>query len=284
MYQMYQMSQTNKKPENKYFRHSQPAISASSYLSYLSCHSQKIALIAFLVFPLLLVISPFAKALEPVSDEELSEVYGKGLYMNVAPGSLITIDCGFLCTQTIDNTDKTFVRVGIDAPLALQANINTLNLGYYDDRQLGYNNGVGWDVDLDGFDIGRGNDLVANNGLYFELVYNNYGTVNEELVGWRLGMPHMRGDIGIDSINILSGTLMANLLITITIDGHREDGFLTSLADALAAGVGLDDTTDFWIANTREDVVFEYLNTANYDTSYRGFSLHLTDNVGASLF
>lgn len=232
----------------------------------------------------ILFLNPVAQALEPVSDDELSEIYGQGIFLKVTPGTLITYDCGFLCTSTIDNRSKTFVRAGIDAPLRLQANIDSLKLGYYDDRQLGYNNGLGWDVDLSGFNLGRGNDLVANNGLYFEMVYNNYGTANEELIGWRLGLPHLRGDIAIGGINTLSGTLKANLLINITIDGHREDGALIGLADALVSGVGLNNTTDFWIANTRQNVVFEYLNTARYDTSYRGFSLHLAENVGAKLF
>lgn len=245
--------------------------------------------------------APVSYALNELSDDELDQIYAAGiLAFSVQPGTSITACTGLLfcnAQQVVDNTDKTFVRINLDTQLKLQATIDNLKLGYYDDAQLGYNNGTGWDIDLGGFDLGKGRDLQANQGLYIELAFRdwNSGAENRELVGLRVGLPHVKGDIGIANIETLSGFLRANLLININVLGHREDGFLVGLADALVTGVGLDDTTDFWLSLNRESVFWEYKNPTltggtpddndvSDHTDLAGFFLHLTENVGAKLF
>ena len=256
----------------------------------------------FLFLILSIFFSPGSSiALDELSDGELDEIYAAGLLaFSVTPGSSISACTGlFSCNaqQVVDNTDKTFVRINLDTQLNLQATIDSLKLGYYNDSQLGYNNGTGWDVDLGGFDLGRGQDLEADQGLYIELAFRdwNLGASGRELVGMRLGLPHVRGDIGIADINTLSGFLKASLLITLNIRGHREDGLLVTLADALAQGVGLDDTSDFWLSLNRENIYWEYMNPTNSGampddndvrdhTDLSGYFLHVTENVGAKLF
>lgn len=233
-------------------------------------------------------LNSLAQALEPISDEEMSEIYGQGL---------ITLTETRSVNYATNNT--TFTRVNIPGEIRLQASIDSLKLGYYNDSNLGYSNGTGWDIDLTGFELGQGKDIRADQGLYLELAYKDYGGTGagRELIGIRIGFPHMQGNIGLGGINAISGRMNIEnialgplgLPIPVEINGHRDTsvtliGFLPislALLEPLLTGIGLRDTSDFWLSSVRQNLKWEYLNPGAH-TDFAGFNLHAADNLDAA--
>lgn len=258
--------------------------SIANMIIFIQQHGARLlySLLAFFLF------NSLAQALEPISDDEMSEIYGQGL---------ITLSE----TRSVNyaSNNITFTRVNIPGEIRLQASIDSLKLGYYDDTSLGYSNGVGWDIDLTGFELGQGQDVRADQGLYLELAYKDYGgtEAGRELIGIRIGFPHMQGNIGLGGINAISGRMNIEnialgplgLPIPVEINGHRDTtvdliGFLPislALLEPLLTGIGLRDTSDFWLSSVRQNLQWEYLNPGGH-TDFAGFNLHAADNLDAA--
>lgn len=158
--------------------------------------------------------------LQPMSDNELQDVQGQALFVsNEINGT------GSIATGT---NGVTFYRAGLDATLALNANIKNLELG---------RTGPGNQVDLWAENMAFG--CTANAGgncvdsafatqlrsfflerPYFEFAIRNDNTATlREVVGIRLGAESAEGPLSVGNFRVFSGYLSATANITLQAQG-----------------------------------------------------------------
>ncbi|WP_156935740.1 hypothetical protein [Alkanindiges illinoisensis] len=124
-----------------------------------------------------------ASNLKLLNDDELSQETGQGLLnLNyIAPNQ-----------SSNPNTDIGFYRLGVEGEIALNANVNKLQLG------CGGSKGVGCDIDIDQVrltgvdatsdtDSGPGTDFLLNNPFIEFAIKNPDSASTREMVGLRLG-------------------------------------------------------------------------------------------------
>ncbi|GAB2879417.1 hypothetical protein GCM10027277_55890 [Pseudoduganella ginsengisoli] len=198
--------------------------------------------------------------LRPMSEEDLSQVHGKGLVemSNTSYG-------GF-----------DFSRAALDADITLSANIRNTRLGEY---TVTGRNGLGADIDMPLLQFGRSdgadaNRLVHISNPYIEFVYKSGNDGKpREVVGMRIGFDAISGDVGI-KLNTLSGSMRVTGTAadgsTIAMDtrtdvagfGKRWDGACTgsclqmSQVGAVTAGDASGPSRDFWISMLKTGVQF----------------------------
>lgn len=214
--------------------------------------------LAFAAFSLLAAGEASAQ-MRALSDSEMSTVSGQGLF-------------------AVSNTSYNgfdFTRIGLDADVALNANLANLRLGEYN---YGPRNGSGADLDISALRFGRSDGgeaarLVHITNPYFEFVYRNTGAPGtagqREVVGMRLGFDGIAGDIGM-KIATLSGAMRIDAGALGAIDsmndtggGKRWDGSCSGCAlslsqvGAVTAGDANGPSRDFWISVLKTPVTFQ---------------------------
>lgn len=158
--------------------------------------------------------------LQPMSDNELQDVQGQALFVsNKIDGT------GSIATGT---NGISFYRAGLDATLALNANIKNLELG---------RTGPGNQVDLwaenmaFGCTANAGGTCVSSASAtqlrsfflerpYFEFaILNDTSVTNREVVGIRLGAESAEGPLSVGNFRVFSGYLTATSNITLQAQG-----------------------------------------------------------------
>lgn len=112
---------------------------------------------ALFTFSCLGVITSHAGALQPMTDQQLSNITGQALMSlsYIAPN-----DAANLETKRVSNSNIGFYKLGMEADLSLNANIKKLQLGCG-----GVNGANACDIDIDNLSLsGLGNSASSNTG------------------------------------------------------------------------------------------------------------------------
>lgn len=145
-----------------------------------------LALTMFVTFPVLAAIAP-------MSNDEMSGIQGQGSFL-VADRFAASAITG---APAVDG-NVTFYRMGLDAQLAMNANINRMQLGCG-----GINNSimVGCDIDLSNVSFMGTSKAALSDFLltrpYIELAILNDGTATRQLVGFNIGAESATGYMSI---------------------------------------------------------------------------------------
>jgi hypothetical protein len=204
--------------------------------------------------------APALAQLRPMSEEDMSQVHGKGLV-------------------ELSNTSYggyEFSRAALDADITLSANLRNTRLGEY---TVSGRNGLGADIDMPLLQFGRSDGteaqrLVHISNPYIEFVYKNPGDGSpREVIGLRLGFDAISGDVGM-KLNTLSGSMRVTGTAAdgsaIAMDsrtdvaggGKRWDGACTapclpmSQVGGVTAGDASGPSRDFWISLLKSGVQF----------------------------
>ncbi|WP_232429752.1 hypothetical protein [Janthinobacterium sp. CG3] len=213
---------------------------------------------AILALAGLAAAAPAWAQLRPLDDQALSHVRGQGL-LSISNASLGGFD---------------FTRIGLDADVALNANVRNTRLGEY---TLATRNGLGADIDMPLLQFGRSDAgdaarLVHISNPYFEFVFRGDGAARE-VIGLRIGFDGISGDVGL-KLASLSGSMRvagsgadgAALLLDSRLDaggGKRWDGACAAPCLPLAqlggvrAGDASGPSRDFWISMLKTGVQFQ---------------------------
>ena len=142
-----------------------------------------------------LLASTTVYALEGMSEQEMSQIAGQALFNTsyLAPSASVTVN---------PNTDIGFYKLGLEATLALNANIQSLQLGCGGSKAAGPQGGT-CDIDIrdirlsgivptiaagaSGVDAGPDSDFVLNNPFVEFAIRNPTSASTREIVGFRLG-------------------------------------------------------------------------------------------------
>ncbi|TFW16400.1 hypothetical protein E4L96_16435 [Massilia arenosa] len=191
---------------------------------------------------------------KPMSDAELSAVSGQGVFA-VSNSSLNGFD---------------FMRVALDADVALNANLTNLRLGEY---AYAARNGTGADLDIGALQFGRTDAGVAKQVVqitnpYFEFVFRDTGNGTREAIGMRLGFDGIAGDVGTRLASISGSLQIATSGGTVdtandALGGKRFDntcatcvGPTLNQIGGITAGDASGPSRDFWISILKTPVTF----------------------------
>lgn len=155
--------------------------------------------------------------LTALPDDDMGSIYGQGLFFSDKVGG------SELVGSNVYSAPFTFYRVGLDGDLALNVNIDHLQLGCG-----GVNDFLsakhGCDIDLEHVSLlGRnpasfqpGNPLSAFTlrRPYLELAIKNDGTANRELAGFKIGAASVDGGLSIGRRYLPGQTNQENMLTT----------------------------------------------------------------------
>jgi hypothetical protein len=245
----------------------------------------RLLLAAFAFAAMALGPAAHAGGLQPMDDEQMSEVYGQALLT--------------LTNTSLNGLD--FSRITLGADIQLNANFTNVRLGEY---SYTARNGTGADIDIGALRFGRSDGTEAQRVVnitdpYFEFVYKNTGDAStREVVGMRLGFGGISGDVGI-AMNSVSGSLLINAGAAGTIDSHNDplggkrwDGtacsagttcpLALSQVNLLTAGDANGASRDFFISVLKQAVQFPAVNGVTSDKALEGFWLNWRDRLLAS--
>lgn len=172
-----------------------------------------------------------------------------------------------------------------------------------------YNNSTSWDISGDGLVLdvagaNAGSRPVIIEGPYVELAYENFDSNYPDLVGMRIGFEKIRGGAQIESLNTISGSIIAEDFGDADIGNcsgtrmYNCPGDLVNVLDMFGefawgsnnGTVGDADswTEDFWLSWNAQDIFWRHNNPAaettnsteaRFNTDGAGFWLHMTDDV-----
>lgn len=227
----------------------------------------------------------------------------------------------FTMTMTISNQNVDFNRIELDGSLEFSGGLSETRLGFYDDSNFGCqdtgesyysscNNANGTnsaDQSIDDIDLRANGDKTDDsvfNDPYVELAIRNQGTANQELVGLRVGLENLSGEMAF-YLNQLSASIDANCTGALAgvacvlsggrqeIHGHRVDNALANLGNIIGADtfIEFNGTEDFWFSFQKEDFIWHHKNPAvtgtpgqetgdlQFHTDGKGFWMHFTNDV-----
>jgi len=221
-----------------------------------------------------------------LSDEAMGQVWGQGFFS--------------LSNTSSEGLD--FTRITLNADIALNANLSQLRLGEY---TRSVRQGTGADIDIATLQFGRSDGTAAQRTVaianpYIEFVYANSGSSKQrEVVGMRLGVGSIQGDIGL-KLNAVSGSLAIDAGSQGTIDsrndtqgGIRWDGSTCANAASCAvtlsqiggvtAGNASGPSRDLFISVLKQAVNFPGAGSgvAAPDTAQAGLWLNWRDRLAA---
>jgi hypothetical protein len=158
-------------------------------------------------FGILLCWLGVAHAVVPMSDTDLAQVSGQAL---------------FDTTKSTNGSGITFYTIGLDAALAMNTNIQNMQLG------CGGTNGSGdCDIDVQRFSVSGSpgvNGCPSSGSVascdailtrpQITLAIANDGTPQRQVIGFQLGAQNIAGQLGFGSFNKFSGYLSATTNVT----------------------------------------------------------------------
>lgn len=186
---------------------------------------------AFTVLAASVLASTAQARLEPMADNELSEVAGQG----------------FINLTTDSNAGIDYTRINLGLKVETQMNMNKLQLGLY--NRAGETNGTS-DILINNFALGSVNDAAGTinpfmiNDPFIELAYSG-----NKIVGMRVGFAESKGTLSGD-IQTLSGSVPVHIKGTAKPVRDASSGFTRFLLSAAGISDGSVIEADAELVNS----------------------------------